>query len=177
MEINATEYTYLMDSNYFITPRKVYYKFSVVPTFWKILNENAEKKKIVSIRHVRNELCPKSEITEKDELQMWIENEFKCEFINTYDDINIIENYREIMQYLESNPEKYSKLAINKWARNKTADGWIIATAMANKNLIIVSFESEKNPKNNPKIKIVAKDFGLDCIDLFTMMESLKFTI
>jgi hypothetical protein len=171
------KFIYLLDSNSFITPYRQYYKFSIVPSFWEKLNYFAEKKLIVSIKQVYEEICIKNG-KEKDELQKWIENKFKCEFIDTYADLEIINNYKLIMNYLQANNKEFTPKAITIWANNKTADAWIIATAMTDKNkYIIVSFEGNRDNKNNPKITTIAKVFGIKCINLFEIMEQLNFSI
>jgi hypothetical protein len=166
---------YLMDSNSFITPYKIYYKFSIVPTFWDKLNDFAKKKRIISINQVYNEICVAKD--NKDDLQIWFENVFKCDFINTYLDINIINNYKKIVNYLHLNKRSYTKNAVYAWSDNKTADGWLIATAMTNQDYVIVTFENGRVNQNNPKIKNVANIFGIKCINLFEMMEQLNFRI
>jgi hypothetical protein len=168
---------YLMDSNSFINPYRNYYTFSFAPTFWDLLNLWAEKKVIKSISQVKREICHQIQEDKKDKLHLWFENDFKCEIIETFTDIKIIENYRKIMNYLHYQPGKYTPNAVRKWAVNKAADGWIIATAMTNKKYIIVTFENDEYSKKEPKIPIVAKDFDVDCIHLFVMMNNLKFQL
>jgi hypothetical protein len=173
-----TENIYIMDSNSFITPSRQYYQFSIAPSFWEQLSGFVEKKCIMLIRQVYMEICIQKEDEKKDELQKWVEKTFNYNFYDTYTDLDIINNYRKIMNYIQNNKEKYSYKALNAWAINKTADGWIIATAMTNVNkYAVVSFENGRESCNNPKIKTVASEFGVKYIDLFEMMNQLKFKL
>jgi hypothetical protein len=167
-----------MDSNSFIAPHRQYYNISIVPTFWEKLNEFIKKGCIILIRQVYDEICVHDKEEDKDQLQKWIEDKFNCTFFDTFANLNIINNYRKIMNYIHANNKKYSQKALNVWANNKTADGWVIATAMINTNqYTVVSFESNRDNFNNPKIKNLANVFGVNCITLFEMMKKLGFVI
>jgi hypothetical protein len=48
---------------------------------------------------------------------------------------------------------------------------------MTDPHFSIVSFESNREDRNNPKIKIIANEFNVKCITLFEMMIQLKISI
>jgi hypothetical protein len=116
-----------MDSNSFITPYRQYYNFSIVPSFWKKMEDCVKNNYIKTISQVKDEICVQQKQDKKDELQIWFEETFNCNVIETYKDKNIIDNYTTIMNKLQNNTDKYSGKAINIWSKNKTADGWIIS--------------------------------------------------
>lgn len=50
--------TYLLDANVFITAYRQYYGFDIAPSFWQMLQKFGDSKQVVSLKIVKNELCP-----------------------------------------------------------------------------------------------------------------------
>jgi len=59
---------YLMDSNTFIAPFKMYYPFDFAPSFWDFLGSNISDGKIVVLKKVYDEVAKGT-----DDLSVWIE--------------------------------------------------------------------------------------------------------
>lgn len=175
-KLEDTDSLYIIDANAFITPYKHYYRFSIAPSFWEQFNDNAEKRLIYSIDKVKEEICVSKEEESKDQLQKWIEDEYKGSFITTKS-IEIISEYQNIINFMNESP-KYNDKALKAWSDFKIADPWIIATAKIF-NSTIVTFETANNNGvkeiSKPKIPDLCKDFNIRCKDLFEMMDELGF--
>lgn len=71
--------------------------------------------------------------------------------------------------------------ALNRWSAN-VADPWLIACAKAN-DYVLVTFEQSagklnpKAPGSNPKIPDIAKEFGVETINLYQMLTEFGVVI
>lgn len=167
---------FLLDANAFLTPSKNYYNFDLAPSYWEKLNQLATDGRIKTIDKINDEICVRDKENKKDDLQIWFENEFKGEVVQTKDQ-KIVNEYQKVIQYLYNTP-KYSKKAFLEWGSNhELADPWLIATAKV-KNWSIVTLEIKKHynggtPLKNAKIPNVCEDLHVDCVDVFSMMREL----
>lgn len=166
-----SETIYLLDSNAFMTPANIYYAFDFESKFWDQLKLQMDLGRIVILDLVRDE-CTKRE----DELKQWFEGLEPESFID-HRQSAYITIYAAIMQHLEESPY-YSVEALKAWAESGVADPWLIAVAKEN-HFTIVTFEAAKKGLNknrqtsNPKVPNIAEDFGVEVVDLFSMMRDL----
>lgn len=168
---------FLIDANAFLTPSKSYYRFSLAPSYWKQMNNLAGEGYIKTIDKVEKEVCPKRKDANKDDIQLWYEDDFKGEVIVTNNQ-KIVDEYVKVINFLYTN-EKYSETAFLEWSmREDIADPWLIATAKAC-NYTVVSFESLLNyngghPLSRAKIPNICQDLNVNYTSLFNMMEQLE---
>ncbi|MBY7144548.1 DUF4411 family protein [Virgibacillus sp. NKC19-3] len=108
---------FLIDANAFLTPSKEYYRFSVAPSYWKQINDIAQKGCIKTIDKINKEVCPRDKESDKDDIQLWFENDFKGDVLSTNKQ-EIVNEYQNIINHLYIN-EKYSEKAVYRmgWQR------------------------------------------------------------
>lgn len=172
---------FLLDANVFINPYQQYYRFSIAPTYWELLNRRANNESVFTIEHVKNEICRGKTEEKKDDLQKWFEDTFTGKVINVDKDELIAEGYAEIIQYLDSS-DYYQPSALREWSDYREADPWLIATAKAHQYTIVTreTFAHElslSQPAKTAKIPNVCEYFNVECIDLFTMLERLHIIL
>lgn len=166
---------FLIDSNSFITPYRQYYSFDFARSFWDQLEQNIDSGKIAILDIVLEEV-----LKGNDELKDWGAG-LKPERFIDHREAQILSYYREIMQYLQTSPY-YKETALAEWAKATVADPWLIAAAKVH-NCIIVTFEgpnsnpNEKQPWKMAKIPNVADEFGVQTVNLFSMMRTLQFKL
>ncbi|TFJ92117.1 DUF4411 family protein [Lentibacillus salicampi] len=90
---------FLIDANAFLTPSKNYYRFSVAPSYWEKINNIAQNGYIKTIYKVKKEVCPRTRESEKDDIQLWYENNFQGQIISTNKE-EIVQEYVNIINHL-----------------------------------------------------------------------------
>jgi hypothetical protein len=173
---------YLLDTNIFIEPYKFFYSFDYGTAFWDFLKDQAENGQIFSIDKVYTEL---SRI--EDQLFDWVEKNLKpLGFFRSTKDINVLENYKAIIQWAEGKRGIFKDEAIEEFKEEDNADPWLVAYAMHykdmksvfKKEIVIVTQEKlDRNRKNKIPIPIVCEKFSVKCCDLYTMLRELRFKI
>ncbi|MCA1931982.1 MAG: DUF4411 family protein [Calditerrivibrio sp.] len=164
---------FVIDSNVFIEAARRYYSFDFGTKFWDFLVEQAKEGVLCSIDKVFNEL---NKGDKTDLLKQWANDKFKNYFYPTNNN-EIINSYKEIIQFVAKKNNQYSQQAIDEFLSEKVADAWIIAFAKHN-NLIVVTHESF-NPSSKKKVLIpnVCKDFNIKYITTFEMLKELNFRL
>ncbi|MBR3355085.1 MAG: DUF4411 family protein [Oscillospiraceae bacterium] len=167
--------TFLLDSNIFITPHRVYYPFDFAQGFWEQL-ENALKLDNVIILDVVVSEVSKLE----DELSTWIGGIEDFESISVKS-ASFVVNYGKVLSYVQ-NCGFYREEALRNWAGGDIADPWLVAVAMEIGATIITEETSAggltvKNKSRNAKIPDVANHFGIKCENLFYFMRQMKFKL
>ena len=164
---------YLPDANTFITAYQTSYAFDIAPGYWKQLEPVLLRKNIFILDVVKAEL-EKGE----DELTEWFRSIDELPVLDRKDS-EIFANYVKVLRFLQESP-MYTEKALREWSDEKVADPWLIAAARA-KGVKIVTFEKGLGhitmPSGRPKIPDVAREFGVECIDLYTFMrkENIKW--
>ena len=169
------EEKFLLDSNSFMAPYRLYYAFDLLPSYWKQLSKRISTGRIILLDMVKNEI-------EKgqDDLATWIRNE-KGLVICNHATPEIIKKYQEVLQYVQ-NSSYYKVSALATWSPSDIADPWLVAAAAVN-GYTIITMEvpsgglSLKNPNKNAKIPDVAQAFGIKTKNLFYMMRELGINI
>ena len=167
--------SYLMDTNSFVTPSRLYYQFSMFPRYWDYIREKLEDGTIVLLDKVKDEILAPGK---KDELAVWLEGIEVANLIN-HKEQEIINVYAGVMKSIQKD-RCYKESAISAWSENSTADPWIIAAAKVY-GLSIVTFESHNNnlntinPSRQAKIPDIAEKFNVPVMDLFNMLKELQF--
>ena len=155
---------FVLDANVFISAHRTYYAFDIVPCFWRMLVELAEKGLVASIDRVKEEL-QKGE----DPLKIWALSEFDQWFLPSTTD-EVVDSFRQLMEWTFGNPD-YEDVAKNQFA--DVADSWLVAFAKAY-NYVVVTHEQ---PKNSPKkiyIPNACKAMGVQYMNTFEMFRKLN---
>ncbi len=167
--------SYLMDTNSFVTPSRLYYQFSMFPRYWDYIRGKIEDGIIVLLDKVRDEILAPGN---KDDLAVWFEGLEVANLIN-HKEQEIINAYAAVMQSIQAD-RCYKESAISVWSEKSTADPWLIAAAKVY-GLSIVTFETRNNslnpfkPSRQAKIPDIAEKFNVPVIDLFNMLKELQF--
>ena len=173
--VNSSE-KFLIDANTLMTAARFFYAYDLVPSFWKVFENEIKAGHIVLLDMVKDEIDKG-----QDTLKKWVserEDDFEvCSHI----DPKIIPKYAEVMQYIQE-CGFYNEKGLNEWARNEVADPWLIATAAA-KGYKLITFEqpagslNAKTKSGRVKIPDVAKHFNVEVHTLYHMMRQLGITI
>lgn len=171
---------FLLDSNSFIAPYRLYYSMSHFPSYWTWLSSqitNGDNTMIIP-KIVFNELTQSD-----DELSNWVKDNLQQFVFNEYEhNPDVWNNYGEIINYIHNcgcykNPGKVD------WDQAGKADPVLIAIAKSY-DCHIVTFEepsnnlSPKNPmKKEPKIPDVASHFGANCVNLYYLQDQFKLVM
>ncbi|HMD90774.1 MAG TPA: DUF4411 family protein [Anaerolineaceae bacterium] len=166
---------YCLDTSVYIQAHRAYYAFDLTPGFWIGLQQNAEKKVILSPGFVYSELA-----SGNDELAKWVKERRKVLFVDP--DKNVVEVYRQIVEFCNS---RYDD---DHWIREflNGADPWVVAQAKA-QNLTVVTMERKKgsediNPKSGRfrgelKIPNICDHFGVKYISTYDLVRILKISL
>lgn len=167
---------FLLDSNVFITPYRLYYPFDFAPGYWQQLEASLQLDNVKVPDVVFKEVSRM-----EDELSVWIKNLSSFKPLPTKAS-SVLANYRKVLSYVQS-CGLYKDEALRNWAQKDIADPWLIAVAMELKAIIITeevsvgSGLSTKNPSKNAKLPDVANYFGVKCERLFYFMREMNFKL
>jgi len=159
---------YLIDTSVFIQAHRAYYAFNLCPGFWNSLVWFHNKGLVFSLDKVMEEICDGDE----DALVKWAKSDMpKTGFVPS-DDADVVAWYAK-MQVWANAQSQFTAAAKSEFATEP--DAWLVAYAKA-KNLTLVTRE-EFSPNIKWRIPIPnvckAKDFMVNCINTFTMLERL----
>lgn len=167
---------FLLDSNIFITPHRLYYPFDFAQGFW---NQLAEKLTLDNVFVLDKVVSEVSKL--EDELSTWISGleDFEALSVKTS---SFVANYGKVLTYVQT-CGLYKEEALRNWARGDIADPWLIAVAMDIGATIITEESSvgtglsAKNKSRNAKLPDVANHFGVKCENLFYFMRQMNFKL
>ncbi len=166
---------FLVDSNSFMTPFRLYYAFDLVPAYWAAISKYVSTGQIVVLDKVKAEI-DKGE----DELTNWFKSAEDLQVIPSIT-LEVVTKYQEVLQYVQT-CGLYLESAVHTWVQNNVADPWLIAAACSN-DFVLVTEEkrsnglSKKTPNKGAKIPNVADHFNVRTIDIFEMMRRLNIVI
>lgn len=161
---------YILDSNFFIQAHRANYPFDVVPSFWIKIKDLAERKLVVSIDKVRDEIFKND-----DELSKWCQEHLPTDFFKD-SSIAILE-YAGLATWANSKSDHFNRRAIEEFLDTDSADAWIIAFAM-NQNIPVLTHEkSEPERKSRIKMPDVCLDHGVSFYTTVEMLRNLEETI
>lgn len=172
--MNSNE-RFLIDSNSFIAPFKLYYPFDLLPKFWEQLKRGIVEGKIVMLDMVKEEL-----LKGDDELSVWVKDINK-DIILPHKNTSIISNYAAVLNHVQT-CGFYKAKALTDWSKESSADPWLIAAA-ATYGFTIITFETRsgnldvRNQNSRAKIPDVSDEFGVKCESLFYLMRRLSFKL
>jgi predicted nucleic acid-binding protein len=160
---------FVLDTNIFVEAYKRYYSFDIAPIFWRSINEKAEKKLVLSIDRIYQEI---NKYNDNDELKIWINGKFKEFFVST-DSEEVFNAYREVIQWAVNQPQ-YQDGAKSEFA--SVADSWLIAYAKAYNYTVVTHEEYKPDIKRKIPIPNVCRAFGIPYINTFEMLRQLNIS-
>lgn len=156
---------YVLDANVFITAERQYYAFDLLPRFWEVLQELAERGVACSVDRVQDELE-----RGKGELAEWAKTSaFNEAFVST-DDTDVISAYQDIMNWVNEQ-DQFKDEAKAEFA--DCADGWLVAYAKVTESVIVTHEQLNPQIKRRVPIPNVCEAYGVRYVDTFTMLREL----
>ncbi|WP_028255715.1 DUF4411 family protein [Veillonella magna] len=155
---------YLIDTNTLITAKNLYYGFDIAPSFWAFLSRCNSIKTIDWVEDEIND--------GKDNLSSWFSNNWHNSVIKTNDNIEIVNEYQAIVNYVNSN-DKYKPEEKNKFLSK--ADPWLIATAKARGDTVVTLEQLVDSQSRKVKIPNICQVFSVSYISPFDMLRQLQF--
>lgn len=162
---------YLIDTNIFVETKKRFAPINVGLSFWAMINRLAVAGTIASIDKVKDEINVLG-----DDLTTWSASQLPQGFFLSTSTAAVLRRYATIINW--ANNGFFTPAAKNEFARNTTADAFLIAmAATAPHNVKVVTYEtSEPARRNKVKIPDAAASVGVTCITLVDMMNELGIT-
>ena len=150
---------YLLDTNIFVETKKRFAPINVGRSFWAMINRLAANGTIASIDKVKDEINVLG-----DELTAWSALQLPHSFYLSTTTAAVIGQYATVINW--ANNGSFTQAAKDEFARNTTADAFLIAMAATDpQNVKIVTYEtSEPLRRNKVKIPDAADSVGVTCI-------------
>lgn len=163
---------YLIDANVLITAHNLYYPLDRVPEFWSWLAHMAGQDKIKMPLEIYEEIKDGSTDTRRDLLYGWVTEHGRkpALVLNEEADVELV---RRVLS------EGYAPDLTEAEVEHIGADPFLIATALTDRpGRCVVTTEGSKptTKRQNRRIPDVCKNFGVNCIDTFTMLRKLNFS-
>jgi len=151
---------YVFDSSTLINIFKHYYK-SVFQTFWDNFNELIDRKSILSVREVRNELERRTDI-----LTEWVKNNKSIFTEPTVEEQDFIHKIYQVRHFQNNINRKH---ILN---GKPVADPFVIAKTKVSNGTVVTGEYYKENSANIPNI---CEHFNIRCMNLETFMQSLNW--
>lgn len=160
---------YLFDTNIFIQSHNLNYHPSFCAGFWDWIVAGHKANKFYSIDKVSKEIL--RPVATKDGLSQMLRDATipKEFFVTSVADVKVASSYRKLMGWAYSNNHFLQK-AKDEFARADSADAQLIATAMTYDYVIVTEEMSNPHSKKRILIPDAAKQFGVQCITLPTLL-------
>lgn len=160
--------SYLIDTSVFIQAFRAYYSFNLCPGFWQSLVSLHSQGLALSLDKVFEEIC----FGDEDELTVWSKTSIPKSFFAESNDSGVIGWYALIQTWANSQPQ-FSAAAKAEFADE--TDAWIVAYAGAKSLTVVTQEVFSANIRRKVPIPNVckAKDFMVNCVDVFEMLERL----
>ncbi len=143
---------YLLDSNVFITAKRVHYGFDFCPGFWDWLRQQHGAGKVYSIDRVHDELRE-----QQDDLAKWAGSLPDSFFISP--DAATAPHFSAVSNWIRN--QNYLTSAINTFLQ--TADYFLVAQALQGRHTV-VTYEVPRGSQKQIKIPDVCLGVGVRCI-------------
>jgi len=165
---------FVLDASVLIEAKKRYYAFDLSPGFWDSLVRLAANRQVESIDRIKQELLrgidnPK-EGEDPDELALWAKGDFAQAFVSTDED-DVIKFYGDVMNWVNQQT-RFKDPAKAEFAGS--ADGWLVAHAIARGRVVVTEEKSAPKSQTNVKIPDVCLAFSVRPVDTFQMLRELR---
>jgi hypothetical protein len=161
---------YWLDADTFIKPYHEAYQFKIVPKFWEYLEQKAREQVIASSEFVLIDLERGGrQKGSPDELLVWARKLKGILFLTPTNGVQQV--YKQVINSVQ-NSHQYGPQWIQDFV--KGSDPWIIAHAKGLGGQVVTFEESVPPISKKVKIPDVAAQFGVKCINLWTMLAALN---
>jgi len=120
---------YIIDSNILIQAHRKYYPFDVMPGFWSVLQELANRGVVKSIDKVKVEVV--DNCNDGDLLRDWCIKNLPDDFF--IDSSVVLNCYTDIITWANSDEHSYTTRVLEKFSATDYADSWLVSFALSNK--------------------------------------------
>ena len=158
--------SYLIDTNVFIQAKNIHYRFEFCQAFWQWLEDAHQAGVVLSIKKVKKEL---KDGKEDDAARLWAESITDGFFIDDISDPEVMEAYRDVMQWSVSNSH-YKQQAKDEFARFDNADAFLIATAKTYGHILVTHELSNPASKKRILIPDAADALGVKSIQIYDLL-------
>ena len=150
---------YLIDTSSIFDLRD-YYPPDVFPSIWNLILQMFEEGTMFSVKEVFYEL--------KDYQDYWKKYEDCFIELSDFDNLNFIMS--------DSKFEVFQKQGLKKSNDDKWADPYLIACAMGDENLTILTEESLNNNAQS-KIPYVCNELGIGCVNIIGLLKDMNLKL
>ncbi|PID90787.1 MAG: hypothetical protein CSA97_01070 [Bacteroidetes bacterium] len=171
---------YLLDTNIFITSKRVHYPMEVFPSYWKELEHLAKQGDIISIDVVKRELLYYE--GEDPFLNDLVTKALPSDFFKDTKTPSILRTIQELISWAlnikdSSGKQFYRTTAIDTFQKDTNADIWLIAYAKDQGHTLVTYEASSPNSRTNIKIPDVCEAYRVPCTTPVEMLKTLKVAI
>jgi hypothetical protein len=160
--------TYVIDSSALIQAHRTYYAFKICPGFWEAMFVHHSRSIVVSIDKVKKEI---NDGKYDDDIKEWANNTMPKSFFVSTEDEEIARYFGQMVGWVEQQ-KQFIEAARAEFAAD--VDGWLIAFAKANKHIVVTQEVYAPDVKKVIPIPNVCKQFGVEYIDVFQMLQELE---
>ena len=167
-----SDYSYLLDANFFIQAKKSFSPIDVFPCYWSKLKALADEGVVFSIDKVKQEIDRGN-----DSLTEWCNSNLPSSFFRSTATTECLLEYQNIIQWANSN-DQFSDNAKNVFSKSDEADAFLIAYTKANAPFCkLVTYEkSSPQSRNNIKIPDACNENNTLYIEPLDMFREIRET-
>lgn len=163
---------YLLDANVLITAHSYYYPVDAVPEFWSWLEHQCRTGNIKMPIETFEEVKDGSNDTERDLLYAWVQQtHIKPDLVLAEDvDPALVQHVIETGYANDLTDDEVDQIG---------RDPFLIAyglAAPAGRCVVTTEVSKPRKQRQNRKIPDVCNSLGVQCIDTFSMLRTLRFT-
>lgn len=158
---------YLIDTDVLITAKNSYYAFDLCPGFWESLLSQHVAGQVHSLDRNRMEIF---QGRDDDALVKWVKKQVPKSFFLSCSDSIVNDAYKDIMHWVQRHAQ-YDDQAKAQFATG--ADGWLVAYAQVNGNVVVTLEQSRPESRNQIKLPDVCIQFGVTYENPFAMLKGL----
>jgi hypothetical protein len=159
---------YVLDANVFVQAHRRHYAFEICPGFWDFAIHHHQTTRIISIDRVRDEIAA----GDADALETWVRRTAPRTLFASTADPKVTASFMAMVRWVQTQ-QQFKREAKEQFAQ--VADGWLVAYAKTHDHHIVVTHE-EFSPDAKKRVPLpnVCRQFGVEYIDPFTMLKTLK---
>lgn len=154
---------YILDANVFIEAKRYTYPFDVFPGFWEWLDQEYEKKNLLSIKPIYDELTAGD-----DDLSQWTKERKDTDWFVKVDDEETQKNYSKIASWAVDPANNFKNTAYEDFLN--VADSWIVAKAISENATVVTHEVYQENCKKRILIPNVCRAFGVPYINTIELI-------
>ena len=158
---------YLLDTDALVQAKRAFYSFDFCPAFWDLILRGHAAGRVHTVDRVATEIA-----RGKDDLSQWIDSAPAGLILDTATPATVI-HFGEVMTWVQQQ-DRLTPAAVAQFADEKTADGWLIASAMEHQAAVVTHESSAPHSKTKVKIPDICDAFGVPHTNLYTLIRGLS---